>query len=253
MKNEDKWVPTKYVYKKEKLCASSDSCIVGVGSRLITNLVASFYQDNINKYVSGRLLDLGCGSAPLYQVYRPLVSNVVCVDWANSNGEVIYADHLCDLNQPLPFDDGAFDSIIISDVMEHIFHPHQLWSEMNRVLSCNGKLLMSTPFFYCLHEIPNDFYRYTEYALRKHAENVSFKIIELNSLGGSPEIVTDIMCKHIQALPLCGREIAIVLQILVESFVKKTAIGRYLSKYTAQRFPLGYFLVARKDGLNLTG
>ena len=213
----------------------------------MTNLTAKFYQDNIEKYISGRLLDLGCGSAPLYLLYRPLVSSIVCVDWGESKESVTYADYLCDLNLPLPFEDGSFDSIIISDVIEHIFNPHQLWSEMNRVLSRNGKILMSTPFFYCLHEIPNDYYRYTEYALRRHAENASLTIVILDQLGGSLEIVTDIVSKHLQVIPCLGRGLAIIFQYLIESFVNKTALGRRLSTVTGQRFPLGYFMVLSKD------
>jgi len=40
MKNQDKWRPTKFVHKNGKLRASRDRREVGVGSRLVADLVA---------------------------------------------------------------------------------------------------------------------------------------------------------------------------------------------------------------------
>ena len=43
MKNKDKWVPSKFVWKKGKLIASREIRQIGLGSRLIADLVASCY------------------------------------------------------------------------------------------------------------------------------------------------------------------------------------------------------------------
>jgi SAM-dependent methyltransferase len=108
------------------------------------------------------LLDLGCGKVPFYARYREYVSETVCVDWSNSlhgNGHV---DAECDLTQELPFADASFDTILLSDVLEHIPAPERLWREMARLLKPGGELLSSVPFFYWLHEEPYDYYRYTK-------------------------------------------------------------------------------------------
>jgi SAM-dependent methyltransferase len=39
-------------------------------------------------------------------------------------------DFECDLTKPLPFADGEFDTIILSDVLEHVPQPERLWSEI---------------------------------------------------------------------------------------------------------------------------
>ena len=70
----------------------------------------------------------------------------------------------------LPFGDSEFDTIILSDVLEHIPVPEHLWKEMARILSRNGKIIMNVPFYYCLHEAPHDCSRYTEFALRRFVE-----------------------------------------------------------------------------------
>ena len=66
MKNISNWVPSKYNIKNNSLKGSRNTKYVTVSSRLVADIIAAFYYTNIPKYVSGKLLDLGCGMAPLY-------------------------------------------------------------------------------------------------------------------------------------------------------------------------------------------
>jgi SAM-dependent methyltransferase len=57
-------------------------------------------------------------------------------------------DILCDFNSAnlsLPFSEGAFDLIICTEVLEHLLWPQQLLKEVNRVLSKEGRLVLSAP------------------------------------------------------------------------------------------------------------
>ena len=45
----------------------------------------------------------------------------------------------------LPFDDAAFDSITILDVLEHVYEQTELLIELNRVLKDGGKLVVTVP------------------------------------------------------------------------------------------------------------
>jgi ubiquinone/menaquinone biosynthesis C-methylase UbiE len=45
----------------------------------------------------------------------------------------------------LPFDDGQFDVVICSEVLEHLFLPHAAAAEMLRVLSESGRLIVTVP------------------------------------------------------------------------------------------------------------
>ena len=172
------------------------------GRKLLPNVVKG--------HCRGRLLDLGCGKVPFYALYREYVSEIICVDWSNSlhgNGHV---DAECDLTKDLPFANASFDSIILSDVLEHIPTPERLWGEMARLLRPGGNLLLSVPFFYWLHEEPHDYYRYTKYALRRFAEATGFDILLIKELGGAPEIMVDILSKFISRVESdrsvdCGR------------------------------------------------
>ena len=249
MKNLDKWQPSKYIYRKGRLIASRDPREVGVGSRLMVDLIAEFYDKNIRRYAKGKLLDLGCGKVPLYIVYKDYISDSVCVDWGNTLHKNEHLDFECDLTKRLPFKDQEFDTVILSDVLEHIPRPEYLWKEISRVLTEGGRIIMNVPFYYCLHEQPHDYYRYTEFALRRFVENSGLKLIQLEAIGGAPCVVTDIFAKHIQYIPFVGKGLAVVVQHIVKMFIKKS-LGKRISEKTRQAFPFGYFLIAEKENLN---
>jgi len=242
MKNKDKWLPSKYVHRRGRLMASRNPAEVMFGSRLMADIVAAHYDKHIPQHAKGRLIDLGCGKVPLFEAYRDYIVENVCVDWHYSMHLNEYLDYTCDLNEQLPFRDGEFDTIILSDVLEHVAEPGHLWREMSRILKTNGKLLANVPFFYWLHEQPHDYYRFTEHALRRFANLSGFQLLVLEPVGGAPEVIADILAKHMQALPLAGDWLALAFQRATQAFVSST-LGEKVSRKTNGSFPLGYFLV----------
>ena len=245
MQNQEKWKPSKFIYNNGKLIASKDAKEVNIGSRLNVELIADFYQSNLRLHAKGKLLDLGCGKVPLYAAYKEFITDNICVDWSNTFHKNEYLDYELDLTKKLPFNDNEFDTIILSDVLEHIPVPELLWVEMTRILTMNGKIIMNVPFYYWLHEQPHDYYRYTEFALRRFAENSGLKLIQLDPIGGAPEIMTDIFAKNILRLPKLGRSLALIAQWVTLRFIR-TKLGKRISVATSSNFPLGYFLVAEK-------
>lgn len=245
MRNISEWSPTKYDFRNNKLRGSRNSKFLTVSSRLMTDITASFYQEYLPKYARGKLADLGCGNVPFYELYKDLVSENICADWPNSAHKNQYLDVECDLNQPLPFASNEFDTIVISEVLEHISNPELIWAEMTRILKPKGKLLLSVPFFYKIHEAPYDFYRYTEFALKNFADKNTLEVLELKHFGGLPEIFTDILAKNVVKFPLVGKACAGLLQDFCWFFVN-TRFGKRISARSAVAYPLGYFMVLEK-------
>ncbi len=245
MKNKALWSPSKFVYRRGRLAASRDPREVNPSSRLMSDSIAALYQRYIPEYARGRLIDLGCGSVPLFATYRDHVSENVCVDWANTSHKNDYLDHECDLSQPLPFPENEFDTLILSDVLEHIATPELLWREMHRILKPGAVAFVNTPFFYWLHEEPHDYYRYTGFALRRFAEQSGFEVLLLTTIGGTPEILADIVAKHVKRIPLIGRICSVAIQEITRVVVN-TGPGRRFSESTGKKFPFGYFMLARK-------
>lgn len=243
MQNPECWVASKFQPAGSVWRATRDRALVGAGSRLYVELLAGVLCAEISKHAHGRLADLGCGDVPLYGMYKDRVSEVVCVDWSQSRHRTSHIDFECDLNQPLPFEADSFDTLILSDVLEHLCEPDALWRELSRILRPDGRVLCSVPFFYWLHESPHDYYRYTEYALRRFAKNSSLKVFELIPIGGSIEVMTDLLAKHLALLPALGEPLALAVQTFVLYWSRSRAGRRTIVK-TARYIPLGYLMVA---------
>lgn len=245
MKAQESWRPSKYRFKKGRLRASRDKNEVAVGSRLVSDITARFYQDKIASYAHGRLADLGCGKVPLYEAYTNHVHDVTCVDWQSPAGATSHLDVECDLGKKLPFEDSSFDTVVLSDVLEHIADPKHLWAELHRLIKPGGKLLMNTPFMYCLHEQPHDYFRFTSHSLRHFAKSHGFFVDFLEPLGGTPEVLADITAKHLQFIPLIGPPLSALLQRMA-FWMTSGGFGKRWSARTAAAFPISYGMVATR-------
>ncbi len=133
-------------------------------------------------YARGRLLDVGCGR----QRYRALFASVSAylgVDLpsnsANSRALAAFASGL-----HLPFPGDCFDTVLCTEVLEHVPEPLTLMKEAARVLRPGGHLILTTPQTWGLHEAPHDYYRYTEYGLRYLAQAAGLDVLRVTPTCG---------------------------------------------------------------------
>ncbi|NEU76753.1 class I SAM-dependent methyltransferase [Hassallia byssoidea VB512170] len=247
MQNKNLWTETKFIKTAQGYKASNDPKNVSLSSHIIANIQASIYEKIIRQHATGLLLDLGCGNVPLYGIYKDLVQDNICIDWGNTLHKNQYLDYEFDLNNVLSLESEQFDTILSTDVLEHIAKPELLMSEMARLLKPDGKIILTVPFLYWLHEQPYDFFRYTEFALRMFCKNNNLTLIELEPYGGALEVVLDIIAKQmIQFSPVLCKIYSKLAIIFFESH-----LGKQISRKTAKKFPIGYYLVAQKPVDNL--
>ena len=242
MKNVEQWHETKFVNTPRGLRASRE---VGRGSRVIADIVAEWYERAIRTHARGRLLDMGCGHVPLYGVYRDLVTENICIDWANSPHSSGHLDFEVDLGGKLPFEDASFDTVLLTDVLEHLAEPAEAIRETARVLRTGGKLIIGVPFFYWLHEEPNDYHRYTEFALRRMCTLGGLNVVDLQAYGGLPEVLLDLTAKGINFAPRPLRAVLWPFH-MAAAWLDTTPFVRKLSDQHKRSFPLGYVVVAEK-------
>lgn len=248
MKQQDLWRPSKFVSVKGRYRASRDPRDVAPTSRLITDRQAVVYEDALRRHARGALLDLGCGRVPLFGVYRDLVTDVVCVDWA-TRGDVSHLDYAVDLNNSIPLPDAQFETILATDVFEHISHPAHLFHEIARLLQVDGVLIAGVPFLYWIHEEPHDYYRYTEFALKQLCEESGLTVLSVEPYGGAPEVVVDTVVKTVSfgrlGATVLGRWMATAMMAVGQACLA-SSVGRRVSRATARTLPMGYCLIARK-------
>ena len=74
-----------------------------------------------------------------------------------------------------------FDFILCTNVLEHIFEIERAISNFDLLLKSEGKILISVPFIYPLHDEPQDYWRFTEHSLKKLFRN--YEIIDFKIYG----------------------------------------------------------------------
>lgn len=241
MRNETSWKPTRFVRKGDAFGASGDPDIVPVVSRLAVDRTAAAYWSMLRDAAHGDLADLGCGRVPLYEMYREQVSSVTCVDWADTQHDLVYADVVADLNKPLPFDGAVFDTVVLADVIEHLHSPHVLFGELGRVLRDHAAVVVGVPFLYALHEEPADYHRYTEYQLRRLFELGELEVVHIEPLGGPVEVMGDIVSKLARH---AGDRHAIVARAV--HMACGSRLVRTFSARHSRRWPWGYAALGRR-------
>ncbi|MEJ1934843.1 class I SAM-dependent methyltransferase [Nostoc sp. NIES-2111] len=127
------------------------------------------------------ILDAGAGSQP----YRELFNHCryEAADFEMVDKEYAKSTYVCDLSS-IPVESERFDAIALNQVLEHLSEPLRVLRELRRVLKPGGRMICTAPLFYEEHEVPFDFYRYTQFAWRKMMEDVDLKIEKLDWLEG---------------------------------------------------------------------
>ncbi len=114
--------------------------------------------------MSGVVYDLGCGIRPYEKDILTVADRYVGVDWS-STLHGLHADIEADMNKPLPIDDDVADAIVSFQVLEHLYEPQVVLNEAFRIIRPGGKIFISVPFQWWVHEAPYDYFRYTRYGL----------------------------------------------------------------------------------------
>jgi len=239
MKEKEAWDHAKYIKTKAGTYRVNFDR-VNPRSVYLYQRVINHYAELIQNHAAGLLLDCGCGFVPYYELYKDLVDDNFCVDWENSVHKNPFLDKIADLNEPLPFPDKSFDTVLLTDVLEHIAEPFRLIGEISRILKPQGKLIMGVPFFYWIHEAPYDYYRYTEFLLRKICTDNNLEIVSIYAYGGYPDIILDLINKYVGRNKFFAKVYLAIANTLGNNFFTNKLRERWLDT-----FPLGYCLVAQ--------
>lgn len=132
----------------------------------------------------GQVLNISGGTrtyAP--ELARFAGNSMVVTDWPESptrNRVSVF----CDAHQ-LPFGGDTFDSVLCTEVLEHLREPREAMREIYRVLKNGGSLLLTTPFQYQAHQRPFDFFRFTYDGLDLMSREAGFEDVTVMRRGDS--------------------------------------------------------------------
>ena len=131
----------------------------------------------------GVVVDLGCGIRPYESDILTRAERYIGLDW-NNTLHGLQADIVADLNRPLPLRNEVADCITTFEVIEHLAEPGIMLSEAFRILRCGGRLLLSAPFQWWVHEAPWDYQRFTRYGLEYQLKKAGFTNIQITPTSG---------------------------------------------------------------------
>lgn len=133
--------------------------------------------------LTGTVLDVGCGHQP----YRSLLTAAPGVDryvgldlppTRYQRPDVVWE------GTAMPLRTSSVDSAVATELLEHVPDPLPLLREVRRVLRPGGRLLLTVPFLWPLHDVPDDELRYTPFRLERILGDAGFTDVSLRAMGG---------------------------------------------------------------------
>lgn len=152
----------------------------------------SWVRENLSKIPEGKsILDAGAGELK----FKPDCAHLEYVaqdfgqyegtgdkglqtgNWDNSRLDIV-----SDITD-IPVDDKSFETILCTEVFEHIPDAISALKEFSRILKPNGVLLITAPFASLTHFAPYHFCGYSRYWYEHHLPKMGFEIEEIQHNG----------------------------------------------------------------------
>ena len=192
--------------------------------------------------IKGRVLDVGCGSKPYRSLFPASEYIGMEIMGGHTNADCYYN------GKNFPFQDSEFNSVLTSQVLEHVFNPEVFLSEINRVLKVDGILLLTVPFVWDEHEQPYDYARYSSFGLRYLLEQNGFVILEHRKSMNDIRVIFQMMNAYTYKKTICGNFFlnTIITLILMAPFNILGEILGWILPCNNDLF-LDNIILARKD------
>ncbi|MFI5251988.1 MAG: class I SAM-dependent methyltransferase [Bacteroidota bacterium] len=156
--------------------------------------IIRWLQDTAVGYAKGVFLDFGCGNKPYYPIFKSSIEKYIGADVTQNLDQSV--DILIGDDGILPLDNESVETVLSTQVLEHVKEPQRYLQELSRVLKPGGKLILTCPQSYMLHEEPYDYYRYTRYGVEYLLKKYQLQILQLDTAGGAWRLMGQIFLNH---------------------------------------------------------
>lgn len=182
--------------------------------------------------IRGKVVDIGGGRNPDYFEYFKKVGHPAIEALDGSLSGIDFE------KDALPHEPHSVDTVILCNVLEHIYNHKHLLSEINRIMKNGASLIGFVPFMVGYHPDPHDYFRYTPEALRKIFGETGFKDVRIQPIGNSPILA------NFNTLVLSVPRIVRPLMYLW--YRPLDIVFGLLRPRSRERNPLGYIFVVTK-------
>ncbi|MFZ1702565.1 MAG: methyltransferase domain-containing protein [Pyrinomonadaceae bacterium] len=136
------------------------------------------------KLAHGTLLDIGCGAKPYAAIFEPFVEKYIGLEYSPESGYRGNKADFCGDAGALPLDNECVDTILCTEVLEHVPDPEGAISEFARVLKPGGTVITTAPFVYPIHD-KYDFFRYSPDGVKVIMERYGLTVETVKPLSGT--------------------------------------------------------------------
>ena len=139
-------------------------------------------------HITGNTIDYGAGSAKYKNIITPHTSKYTTFDMIPGENIDIVGDAM---NPPFP--DNTFDTVVSTQMLEHVERPWIVVHEMGRILKPGGICIITAPFLVPYHADPHDFFRYTVQGMESLFTHEAFEIVESGKYGNTPGVISEMI------------------------------------------------------------
>jgi SAM-dependent methyltransferase len=165
------------------------------------------------------VLDFGCGEQPFRKLFNDLSCEYMSYDLQqNESSSVTFL-----MTSEIP--ENHFDLVIVSDVLEHCWNLNDTLQTIFKTLKVGGYVIVSMPFLYREHEIPNDYWRLTSYNQMQLFDKFG-KVEEFIKVGSPLDVAQTSLNEGLSAVSFTGR-IMKYIAIKFLNFMKKNNLYEY--------------------------
>lgn len=91
----------------------------------------------------------------------------------------------------LPYDDNSFDHVLFTEVLEYLTYPRVFLTDLSRVLSAGGTLILTLPWSARLHHLPLDYGRFTKFGLLEFLNVTGFTSVTIQERGNDSAVIAN--------------------------------------------------------------
>ena len=190
----------------------------------------------------GTVLDIGCADRSITRQLSTCDQYVgldypVTADGLYGTRPDLYGDA-----RRLPIADNCFDTVMFLDVLEHVHRPDLAIAEAARVLKRDGRMLLTIPFAYPMHDQPHDYQRITEHGLVQLLHDTGLQAKTITEIGTAAESAASNFCIALAQGAIDSMEARSWRSLLVP-VVGITVLLANLAGWSAARlFPTGHLM-----------
>ena len=151
----------------------------------VTASIDQFVESSFSEMEPGSLvLDAGAGECRFKdKLIEKLQYIAVDTTWGDQEWDYSKIDVRSHLEN-LPFASGSFDSVICTQVLEHLNEPQLVLNELSRTLKEEGMIYLTAPQGWGVHQPPHDYFRFTNYGLSYLLQKAGFEKITITPSCG---------------------------------------------------------------------